>query len=457
MKKNKLNIHFIAIGGAVMHNLALELHSKGHRVTGSDDEIYDPARSRLEKEGLLPEAMGWYEDKITPDLDYIILGMHARADNPELLKAQSLGLNMVSFPEFVFQQSKDKTRVVIAGSHGKTSITSMILHVLKYYEKDFDYLVGAIIDGFDLMVRLSDSAPVIIIEGDEYLASPLEREPKFLFYHPHIALVSGIAWDHFNVFPTFESYVDIFNRFNASILSPGALLYDETDEEAAKSSQFTVEGVDRIPYKAYPYYVKDGKTFLKTPEGDQELSVFGEHNMKNLNGARIICNRLGISDQEFFEAIQSFTGAAKRLETLGKNERSHILRDFAHAPSKVEATTNAVKNLYEDRELVAVYELHTFSSLNKDFLPHYKDKLNSADLAIVFFSPHTLEMKRMPAISEEEIKTYFGREDLIVMNDAESLKRFISQRNWVGSNLLLMSSGTYGGLDLDWVKSEILN
>lgn len=456
MNTSSPRVHFIAIGGAVMHNLALALKSKGFEVSGSDDEIYEPARSRLASAGILPAQTGWDETRITPDLDAVILGMHARKDNPELLKAQERGVRVYSFPEYVFEQSRDKTRVVIAGSHGKTSITSMILHVLKYHGQNFDYLVGAQIEGFDLMVKLSHDAPVIVIEGDEYLASPLDMRSKFLFYHPHIALISGVAWDHFNVFPTFEQYTDTFLKLADGMERPGVLLYDATDAEAARIGRMPREGVEEIPYTAYPYEVREGKVFAHTPEGEQQLEVFGEHNLKNLNGARIICEKLGISESGFFEAIRSFKGAAKRLETLGKNENTHIFRDFAHAPSKVGATTNAVKELYTDRLLVAAYELHTFSSLNKEFLPHYAHKLDDADTAIVFYSPHTLEMKRMPPISPEEVKAFFAREDLLVFSDTAALSDYLRSLDWKNRNLLLMSSGTFGGLDLKETVGALL-
>lgn len=452
----KEKVHFIATGGAVMHNLALALHAKGFEVSGSDDEIYEPAKSRLEKAGILPEKMGWNPDKITSELDAIILGMHARKDNPELLKAQALGLKVYSFPEYVYEQSKDKKRIVIAGSHGKTSITSMILHVLAYHKMDFDYLVGAQIEGFDLMVKLTNDAPIIVIEGDEYLASPIEMRSKFLFYHPHITLISGVAWDHFNVFPTFKSYTDTFNKLADEMERPGVLLYDETDLEAKKIGDVKREGLKVLPYKAYPYEIREGKAYAQTTDGEEELSVFGEHNMKNMNGARLILAELGVDDAMFFEAIKTFKGAAKRLETLGKNEGTHLFRDFAHAPSKVGATTNAVKELYKDRKLIAAYELHTFSSLNKDFLPHYEGKLNDADLAIVFYSPHTLEMKKMPPLSADEVKKYFGRADLLVMTDSEELKSFLMQQNWKDANLLLMSSGTFGGMDFKALAEGIL-
>lgn len=450
-------VHFIAVGGAVMHNLALALHHKGFTVTGSDDEIYDPAKSRLEKAGILPAAYGWFPEKIHAGLDAIILGMHARKDNPELAKAQELGLKVYSFPEYVYEQSLAKKRVVIAGSHGKTSITSIILHVLAFNKRNFDYLVGAQIEGFDLMVKLTNDAPIIIIEGDEYLSSPIETRSKFLFYKPHITLFSGIAWDHFNVFPTFESYVKAFDELADDIQKPGALIFDETDELVNELGLKKRDGVERLPYKAHPYTIRDGHTILSTPKGELEIKLFGEHNMKNLMGAKLILGQVGISEEEFYNAIPSFSGASKRLESMGSNTNTHIYRDFAHAPSKVGATTNATKELYPERKLVACYELHTFSSLNKDFLHQYKDRLNAADVAIVFYSPHTLEMKKMPALSAEEVKTHFGRPDLLVFTEKDALENYLIGQNWTKANLLLMSSGTFSGMDFKAFAEEILS
>ena len=450
-------IHFIAVGGAVMHNLALALLKKGYQVTGSDDEIYDPAKSRLEAAGILPQQIGWNVDVITPDLDAVILGMHARADNPELLKAQELGLKIYSFPEYIYEQSLDKQRVVIAGSHGKTSITSIILHVLKYHNRKFDYLVGAQIEGFDLMVGLTEDAPVIIIEGDEYLASPTNRKSKFLFYHAHIALISGIAWDHFNVFPTFEGYVQAFEELADGLPKAGAIVFDETDDIVKVIGEKGREDVSCLPYKAHPYKIENGKAILITKNEEVPLKIFGEHNMKNLQGAKLILEKLGITDAMFYEAIQTFKGAAKRLETLGENKNTLVLRDFAHAPSKLAATTNAAKMLYNNRRLIACYELHTYSSLNKEFLPQYIDTMNDADVAAVFFSPHTLEMKRMPMLSEEDIKKAFGRDDLLIFTDSEAFKQYLLSQNWYLSNLLLMSSGTFGGINLNTFAEEILN
>ncbi|MCA0363501.1 MAG: Mur ligase domain-containing protein [Bacteroidetes bacterium] len=454
---NKLGkIHFIAVGGAVMHNLALALAAKGYQVSGSDDEIYEPAKSRLEKAGILPDKFGWFPEKINSDLEAIILGMHARKDNPELLRAIELGLKVYSFPEYIYEQSKNKQRIVIAGSHGKTSITSIILHVLAYHKRNFDYLVGAQIEGFDLMVKLTEDAPVIVIEGDEYLSSAIEMKSKFLFYHPDITLISGVAWDHFNVFPTFESYVKAFEDLIDGMEKTGVLVYDKTDAILKEVCEKDKVDLIRFPYEKHPYKVVNGKVFLQTSNGEVPLLIFGEHNMKNLQGAQIIMRQIGITDEMFYEAIKSFKGAAKRLETLGLNDNTLIFRDFAHAPSKVGATTNAAKELYDDRRLIACYELHTYSSLNNDFLPQYFQKLNDADVAAVFFSPHTLEMKKMPELSIDDIKKYFGRDDLEVFTKQEDLVAFLKKQNWKKSNLLLMSSGTFGGLDLPKFAEEIL-
>ncbi len=457
MKGETTKVHFIAIGGAVMHNLALSLSQKGYKVTGSDDEIYEPAKTRLLNANILPNENGWFPEKISRDLDAIILGMHARKDNPELLKAQELGLKVYSFPEYVYEQTKNKQRIVIAGSHGKTSITSIILHVLAYYDRKFDYLVGAQIEGFDLMVKLTSDAPIVIIEGDEYLSSALEMKSKFLFYHPHIVLISGIAWDHFNVFPTFDSYVKAFEELTDGLDKSSILVYDESDDIVKVIGAKDRPDVLKLPYDKHPYFVKDGKVILKTEKGELPISIFGEHNMKNLQGAKLILEKIGIGEGQFYEAIKNFKGASKRLETLGKNNNTHIFRDFAHAPSKVGATTNATKELYGNRKLIACYELHTYSSLNKEFLPHYAGKLNDADVAVVFFSPHTLEMKKMPNLSKDEVKVFFGREDLLVFTEKSELEDFLKSQNWYNANLLMMSSGTFGGLDFPSFANEILN
>ncbi len=440
-----------------MHNLAIELKRKGFTITGSDDEIYEPSRTRLASHGLLPEEIGWFPEKVTTDLEAVILGMHARQDNPELLKAQELGLKVYSYPEFIFEQSKDKQRIVVAGSHGKTSITSMILHVLRYNQRKCNYLVGAQLEGFDNMVRLDEDSPMIIVEGDEYLTSPLDPTPKFLHYQAHIALISGIAWDHFNVFPTWEAYVKQFELLADSLPKAGVIIFDETDDMLDVIGQKERPDVTKIPYEAHPYKVVNGQTFLKTKsQGDVPLLVFGEHNMKNISGARIVCERLGITDEEFYRAIQAFKGASNRLELLGKNDQTIIYKDFAHAPSKVEATTRAVKEQFPKRKLVACAELHTFSSLNKTFLSQYRDKFEAADVAVVFYNPQTIEHKRLEPITEQDIRTAFKRNDLKVFTEKEPLQEFLRSQSWQNANLLMMSSGTFGGLDLKALAAEIV-
>lgn len=449
-------IHFIAIGGAAMHNLAIDLHNRGFQITGSDDEIYEPSRTLLAEKGILPNEMGWFPEKITTDLSCVILGMHARMDNPELAKARTLGIKIYSYPAFIYSQSLHKQRVVIAGSHGKTSITSMILHVLKFHNRKFDYMVGARIEGFDTMAKLSD-APVIVIEGDEYLSSPIDRRPKFLHYHPHVMLMSGIAWDHVNVYPDFNDYVHQFELLANDLPKAGSFIYDETDELVKKIGTIERLGVKRFPYQALPSKVKDGKTFLILPNKQAlEIEIFGEHNLKNLNGARLVLAQIGIDDEEFYAAISSFKGASKRLELVGKNDNTVIYKDFAHSPSKVEATTKAVKAQFPNRQLVACLELHTFSSLNKDFLGEYANKLNAADVPVVYFSPKTLENKKLPAITPEDIKVHFNNPNLHIFTDNDSLKDFLLAQRWRSSNLLMMSSGTFNGLDFGELSKLIL-
>ena len=449
-------IHFIAIGGAAMHNLAIDLHNRGYQITGSDDEIYEPSRTLLAERGILPNEMGWFPEKITTDLSCIILGMHARLDNPELVKAQALGIKIYSYPAFIYSQSLHKQRVVIAGSHGKTSITSMILHVLKFHNRDFDYMVGARIEGFETMAKLSD-APIIVIEGDEYLSSPIDRQPKFLHYHPHVMLMSGIAWDHINVYPDFNNYVHQFELLANDLPKAGSFIYDETDSLVNKIGSVERLGIKKFPYQALPNRVKDGKTFLILPNKKEvEIQVFGEHNLKKLNGARLVLAQIGIDDNEFYAAIPSFKGAEKRLELVGRNEHTVIYKDFAHAPSKVEATTKAVKVQFPERQLVACLELHTFSSLNKDFLGEYANKLNSADVAVVYFSPKTLEHKKLPAITPEDIKVHFNNPNLHIFTDNDSLKDFLLAQRWRNSNLLMMSSGTFNKLNFQELAGLIL-
>ena len=370
-----MNVHFIAIGGSAMHNLALALHNKGYKVTGSDDTIFEPSKSRLESKDLLPEIFGWFPEKITKNLDAVVLGMHAKADNSELLKAQELDLKIYSYPEYLYEQSKHKTRVVIGGSHGKTTITSMILHVMHYHNRDVDYMVGAPLEGFDIMVKLTDYNDFMVLEGDEYLSSPIDRRPKFHLYKPNIALLSGIAWDHINVFPTYQNYIEQFEIFVDSIVKGGSITYNHEDEEVKRIVETSKNSIRKLPYFTPKYTVENGQTLLETPEGKLPIEMFGKHNLNNLAGAKWICQHMGIDEDDFYEAIESFKGASKRLEKIAENSTSVVFKDFAHSPSKVKATTNAVKEQYQDRILVACLELHTYSSLNAEFLKEYKGAL----------------------------------------------------------------------------------
>ena len=447
-----MNVHFIAIGGAAMHNLALALHNKGYNVTGSDDTIFEPSKSRLDAKGLLPEAFGWYPEKITSDLDAIVLGMHAKADNPELIKAQELGVKIYSYPEFLYEQAKNKTRVVIGGSHGKTTITSMILHVMHYHDRDVDYMVGAQLEGFDVMVKLTEENDFMVLEGDEYLSSPIDLRPKFHLYKPNIALLSGIAWDHINVFPTYENYVEQFSIFVDSIVRGGSINYNEEDPEVKRVVEASENQIRKIAYQTPEYTVEDGETLLETPEGPMPIEVFGAHNLNNLAGAKWICQHMGIDEDDFYEAISTFKGASKRLEKIAESKTSVAYKDFAHSPSKVEATTKAVKEQYSDRTLVACLELHTYSSLNAEFLKEYKGALDAADVAVVFYSPHAVEIKKLEEVTKDQIATAFERDDLIIYTNPEEFKDFLFKQNFDNKSLLLMSSGNYGGLDFDEVK-----
>jgi len=447
-----MNVHFIAIGGAAMHNLAIALHNKGYRVTGSDDEIFDPSKSRLESRGLLPESYGWFPEKITSDLEAIVLGMHAKADNPELLKAQALGLKIYSYPEFLYEQAKDKTRVVIGGSHGKTTITSMILHVMHYHDRDVDYMVGAQLEGFDVMVKLTTDNDFIVLEGDEYLSSPIDRRPKFHLYKPNIALLSGIAWDHINVFPTYENYVEQFRIFVNSIIRGGSINYNEEDAEVKRVVEASENQIRKLAYRTPEYTVEVGETLLETPEGPMPVEVFGAHNLNNLAGAKWICQHMGIDEDDFYEAISTFKGASKRLEKIAETSKSVAYKDFAHSPSKVAATTKAVKEQYSDRTLVACLELHTYSSLNAKFLKEYKGALDAADVAVVFYSPHAVQIKKLEEVTHEQIAIAFERDDLIIYTNPADFKDFLFSQNFDNKSLLLMSSGNYGGLDFDEVK-----
>lgn len=450
-----MRTHFIAIGGSAMHNLALALHNKGYQVTGSDDAIFEPSKSRLEKKGLMPKEFGWFPEKITSDIEAVILGMHAKADNPELLKAQELGLKIYSYPEFLYEQSKDKTRVVIGGSHGKTTITSMILHVMHYHNINVDYMVGAQLEGFDTMVHLTEENDFIVLEGDEYLSSPMDRRPKFHLYNPNIALISGIAWDHINVFPTYENYVEQFEIFIQKITNGGILIYNEADPEVKRVAEAATNPIRKIAYNTPEYTVENGVTLLDTPEGPMPIEVFGAHNLNNLAGAKWICQNMGVDEAEFYEAIASFKGASKRLEKIAESKNKVAYKDFAHSPSKVSATTKAVKEQYPDRKLVACLELHTYSSLNAEFLKEYQGALNSADVAVVFYSPDAVRIKQLDEVSYEQIAKAFNREDLIIYTNPADFKDYMFNLNLDNSALLLMSSGNYGGLNFDEVTSLI--
>ena len=450
-----MRIHFIAVGGSAMHNLALALHEKGYKISGSDDMIYEPSKSRLQNKGLLPEQFGWFPEQINEELDAVILGMHARQDNPELLKAEDLGIPVYSYPEFLYNQAEQKTRVVIGGSHGKTTITSMILHVLNYHQKNVDFMVGAQLEGFNNMVHLTKENDFIVLEGDEYLSSPIDRRPKFHLYKPNIALLSGIAWDHINVFPTFEEYLEQFRIFIDSIVKGGILVYNEEDENLKRLVEESTNTIRKHPYRTPQYRVENEKTLLDTPEGEMPIMIFGEHNLQNLAGAKWICQHMGIDEEDFYEAIASFKGASKRLEKIVETARTVVYKDFAHSPSKVMATTQAVKQQYPKRHVIACLELHTYSSLNSEFLLEYKSALDAADEAVVFFSPEAVENKRLNPISKEQIFNSFSRKDLTVFTHPEEFKSFLEGQSYDNKVLLLMSSGNYGGLDFDEIKNWV--
>jgi UDP-N-acetylmuramate: L-alanyl-gamma-D-glutamyl-meso-diaminopimelate ligase len=443
-----MNVHFIAIGGAAMHNLALALHKKGYVVTGSDDEINEPSKSRLQAAGLLPIEMGWFPEKLHNGLDAIILGMHARADNPELIRANELGLKVFSYPEYLYEQSKNKKRIVIGGSHGKTSITAMIMHVLNFSKVNFDYMVGSQLAGFDTMVKITEDAPIIVLEGDEYLSSPIDRRPKFHLYKAEIALLSGIAWDHINVFPTYDNYIEQFRIFVNQLPADGSIIYCKEDVEVIKVCKNAPVGVNQLPYGIPAHEIVDGITYL-THDGQRiSLQIFGNHNLMNLEGARLVCNQIGVNDEQFYKAISTFKGAARRLELVIKNDHVTIFKDFAHSPSKLKATTQAVKEQFGNRKVIACMELHTFSSLNANFLDEYAGAIDAADTAIVFFNPQTISHKKLAAISADQVKQAFKRSDLMVFDDSKTLENYLKNLNFKNDVLLMMSSGTFDGMDL---------
>lgn len=453
--KKKEKVHFIAIGGSVMHSLAIALKMKGLEVSGSDDNIYDPSKQRLADHNLLPKELGWNDANITEDLDAVILGMHARDENPELIKARKLGLPIYSFPEFIRKQSDDKQRIVIAGSHGKTTITAMVMHVLNYANRDFDYVVGAHLDGFNNIVKLSD-APIIIIEGDEYFSSALDRTPKFLNYEHHIGLISGISWDHINAYKTVDEYVKQFEIFADATPKGGTLIFCEEDDMAMVIASNQRTDVIQLHYPVHPYVVKNEITYLKADIGLVPIKIFGQHNMLNLNGARRLLSRIGITDEIFYEAISSFEGASKRLQLLKQNKSTSVFLDFAHAPSKVEATTSAFKERYAKRKLVACLELHTFSSLNKKFINNYQDTLKAADEACIYFNPLNNKQKAESKIDVHDVENAFNFHNLKVFTEVDELQDYLLKQSWNDANLLLMSSGHFGNMDLKSVADQIV-
>ncbi len=452
-----MRVHFIAIGGSAMHNLAIALHKKGFTVTGSDDEIRDPSRSRLDQHGLLPATEGWNPERISNELDAVILGMHAREDNPELARAQELGVHVYSYPEYLYSVSKDKKRLVIAGSHGKTTITSMILHALKAQRLDFDYMVGAQLEGFDTMVGITD-APIMVLEGDEYLSSPIDRRSKFLHYRPHATIISGIAWDHINVFPEYDGYVDQFRKLIQSIEPGGHLIYYKGDEELpALAGETSTQNLKVIAYDSPTYVTTDESTVVSFNGVDYHLQVFGAHNLQNLEAAREMCATIGISGHDFYSSMGSFTGAAKRMEFVAENAHSVVIKDFAHAPSKVKATVNGVREKYPDKRVVAVFELHTFSSLNKAFLPQYAGALDAADIAMVSYDPAVVAHKKLPEISIEDVASGFANKSVQVFQGVQPMVNQLKENQGDNTVYLIMTSGGFAGIDINLLGNELLS
>lgn len=451
-------IHFIAIGGAAMHNLAIAMSNKrDFKVSGSDDEIFDPSYSRLKEHGLLPEKMGWYPERIEKNLSAVILGMHAKEDNPELLRAKELGIKIYSFPEYLYEQTRSKTRIVIGGSHGKTTTTAMILYVLRKLRINVDYMVGAQIEGFDNMVKLSYEARIAIFEGDEYLTSPIDKRPKFHVYKPHVAVLTGIAWDHINVFPTFDIYLEQFKKFVSLIEPQGRFIYYNGDENLKRIARNLRNDIIPFPYSTPAYEVRDEKTYIKTKDGEFPLMLFGEHNLQNMEAARLVCKQLGISGKHFYAAIKDFTGASNRLQKIAENETSVAFKDFAHSPSKLKATVKAVRNQYANKKIIACMELHTFSSLTGDFLPQYAHCMEEADLAFVYYNPEVVKHKHLNDITNEQVKKAFASDNVTVFSNSELLQKKLRQLNYNNSVLLLMSSGNFSGLKLDEFAKELLS
>lgn len=449
-----MNIHFIAIGGSAMHNLAIALSKKGENITGSDDEIFEPSKGRLKREGILPETIGWNENNIHTDLNAVILGMHARENNPELLKAKALNIPIYSYPEYLYEQAKNKKRIVIGGSHGKTTITSMLLHVVNHLKLNVDYMVGAQLDGYDCMVKITKDANLMILEGDEYLSSPIDRRPKFHLYHPDVALMSGIAWDHINVFPTWPNYIEQFEIFADKITENGTLVYNCEDEEVKKIGENTRSDINTIAYKIPNYEIRDGKTILTFDNAEYPLQIFGAHNLQNMMGAMEVAKAMGIAEKDFLKAIQSFTGAGKRLEKVFEKDNFVLFKDFAHSPSKLRATTSAVKEQYEERRFIACMELHTFSSLKKEFLSHYKDTMVKADHALVYFSHDVVKHKKLEPITAGQVKEAFGG-NVKVVTSSTAVMSFLKEFDYDNTVLLMMSSGNFDGIDYNELATEL--
>ena len=452
-----MRVHFIAIGGAVMHNLAIALHKKGYEVTGSDDEIFEPARSRLMDYNLLPAKEGWDPDRITSEIEAIILGMHAKADNPELIRAGELGLNIMSFPEYIYNQTKNKKRIVVAGSHGKTTTTAMIMHVFKFLNIKFDYMVGSLIDGYETMVSLSDDSEIAVLEGDEYLTSALDKRPKFHLYMPDIAILNGIAWDHMNVFPTFENYIEQFRIFVEKISEGGTLIYFSDDEESNKIAIASEKNLKKVPYRVHGYFQNKTGFYAATHNRVTPVKIFGEHNMQNFSAAREACIASGISEDDFYRAIQSFEGTSKRLQKLVENGNGIAYLDFAHSPSKVKATVEAVAARYPGSDIIACLELHTYSSLNSEFLSQYRGTLDKATIAYVYYNPHAIEHKKLPPLSAQNVKDAFGDEKIIISNDSTEMFSHIKKQKFHSPVYLFMSSGDFNGCDLKQLSEELLN
>jgi UDP-N-acetylmuramate: L-alanyl-gamma-D-glutamyl-meso-diaminopimelate ligase len=450
-----MNVHFIAVGGSAMHNLAIALNRKGYKVTGSDDEIFEPSRTRLEKEGILPKEIGWNNELIHSNLDAVILGMHARADNPELIRAKELNIPVFSYPEYLYEQSKNKIRLVIGGSHGKTTITSMLLHAINKLGINVDYMVGAQLEGYDCMVKLSEDAKIMILEGDEYLSSPIDRRPKFHLYKPNIAIISGIAWDHINVFPTFENYVEQFDTFCQLIEPNGTFIYNQEDPEVRKLGEKYKSKINAIPYQTPEFQPTDSGTLMHFEGKSYPLSIFGPHNLQNLMGALKLGEAIGINADDFLNAMSDFKGAGKRLQKVAEKGTFTMFKDFAHSPSKLKATTNAVKHQFQNRKVIACMELHTFSSLKKEFLPHYHGSMENADVALVYYNPEVVKHKKLEAISKELVLEGFGG-NVIVTNKTEEVLEFIGKQDFSNSVLLMMSSGTFDGINYEDLGAKLL-